>query len=61
MQSAAELIGQTLRPLARRRLRTREPISAETVETMERRLEVHVFLHIGASGHLRREVTVPAI
>jgi integrase len=44
---AADLIRQTLRPLPRRRLRYREPISAETVEAMERRLEMHVFPYIG--------------
>src|SRR6185312_11963686 len=30
-----------------RRSRRREPISAETVDTMERRLELHVFPYIG--------------
>jgi integrase len=44
---AADLIRRTLQPLPRRRLRSREPISAQTVETMERRLEMHVFPYIG--------------
>ena len=42
---AAVLIEKTRAPS--RRVRRREPISAETVETMERRLELHVFPYIG--------------
>jgi integrase len=44
---AAHLIEQTLKRLPHRRPRSREPISSHTVETMERRLEVHVFPYIG--------------
>jgi hypothetical protein len=43
----AGLIQQTLKPLHHRRPRSREPISARTVELMERRLEMHVFPYIG--------------
>ena len=44
---AARLINQALKPPHHRRSRMREPISANTVETMERRLEMHVFPYIG--------------
>ena len=44
---AADLIRQTLRVSNRRRLRSREPISANTVDSMERRLETHVFPYLG--------------
>jgi hypothetical protein len=48
-QAAAHLIRQALRSLRYRRPRSREPISADTVDTMERRLELHVFPYLG--GH----------
>lgn len=44
-RAAADLIEKRRAPS--RRARRREPISAETVETMERRLELHVFPYIG--------------
>lgn len=43
----ADLIQRTQGRLLYRRTRTREPISAGTVELMQRRLEMHVFPHIG--------------
>jgi len=47
--AAADLIQQALKsPHYRyRRARRREPISAETVDTIERRLELHVFPYLG--------------
>jgi len=44
-RAAADLIERARIPS--RRSRRREPISAETVDTMERRLELHVFPYIG--------------
>jgi integrase len=44
---AAELIERALKSPCYRRPRSREPISARTVDTMERRLEMHVFPYIG--------------
>jgi hypothetical protein len=48
--AAAELIQQALKSphYRHRRARRREPISADTVSTIERRLELHVFPYIGA-------------
>jgi hypothetical protein len=48
--AAAELIQLALKSphYRHRRARSREPISADTVDTMERRLELHVFPYIGA-------------
>ena len=45
--AAAQLIQQTLTPSHLHRRRSREPISANTVDTLERRLELHVFPYIG--------------
>ena len=45
--AVVELIQQTLNGQHQRRMRSRVPISANTVELMERRLEMHVFPHIG--------------
>lgn len=47
-RTAAELIQVALKSPRYRRSRSREPISADTVDTMERRLEMHVFPYIGA-------------
>lgn len=46
-RAAADLIQVALKSPHWRRPRTREPISVETVDTMERRLEMHVFPYIG--------------
>lgn len=46
--AAAEVVEQTISPHRRRRPRKREPISAETIDTMNRRLELHVLPYIGA-------------
>ena len=46
--SAAEVVERTISPRRERRARRREPISAETIDTMNRRLEMHVFPYIGA-------------
>jgi integrase len=48
--AAANLIQQALTSSRFRRPRIREPISAETVDTMERRLELHVFPYIGGQA-----------
>lgn len=45
--SLRRLIQQTLTPSHLHRRRSREPISANTVDTLERRLEMHVFPYIG--------------
>jgi hypothetical protein len=52
-RAAAELIELALKSPHARRRRSREPISAGTVDTMERRLEMHVFPYIG-----ERDVTL---
>ena len=46
-RAAAELIALALQSPHARRRRSREPISADTVDTIERRLELHVFPYIG--------------
>ncbi len=46
-RAAADQIQVALKPPHHRRARSREPISASTVDTMERRLEMHVFPYIG--------------
>jgi integrase len=46
--TAAEVVERTISPHRKRRARRREPISAETIDTMNRRLEIHVFPYIGA-------------
>ena len=46
--AAEHLIQKTLTPPRLHRRRSREPISANTVDTLERRLEMHVFPYIGA-------------
>jgi len=46
-RAAAELIALALKSPHARRRRSREPISADTVDTIERRLELHVFPYIG--------------
>jgi hypothetical protein len=45
---AAEVVERTIQPHRTRKPRQREPISADTIDTMERRLDVHVFPYIGA-------------
>jgi integrase len=45
--AAADLIQRALKWPRYRRPRSREPISADTVDTMERRLEMHVFPYLG--------------
>jgi integrase len=47
--AAAEAVERTIQVHRKRRARQREPISADTVDTMKRRLEMHVFPHVGAS------------
>ncbi|MGH8291004.1 MAG: tyrosine-type recombinase/integrase [Steroidobacteraceae bacterium] len=46
--TAAEIVERTISPRRKPRARKREPISAETIDTMNRRLEMHVFPYIGA-------------
>lgn len=46
--AATDAVECTIQPHRRRRARQREPISADTVDTMKRRLELHVFPYIGA-------------
>lgn len=48
--AAAHLIRQALASPRYRRPRSREPISADTVDTMERRLELHVFPYLGGQA-----------
>jgi len=48
--AAAHLIRQALTSPRYRRPRSREPISADTVDTMERRLELHVFPYLGGQA-----------
>jgi integrase len=45
--AAAEVVERTIQPHRRRKARRREPISAVTIDTMERRLNAHVFPYIG--------------
>jgi integrase len=45
--AAAEVIERTIQPHRKRKARRREPISADTIDTMKRRLEMHVFPYIG--------------
>jgi integrase len=44
---ATDVIRQTLGSSRTKRVRSREPVSAETVDTVLRRLELHVFPYIG--------------
>jgi integrase len=46
--AAAEVVERTIQPHRTRRARMREPISADTIDTMMRRLEMHVFPYLGA-------------
>jgi integrase len=46
-QAANEVVHRTIQPHRKRKARRREPISAETIDTMEGRLETHVFPYIG--------------
>ena len=46
-RAATELIQQALKSPRYRRVRNREPISAGTVDAMERSLEMHVFPYLG--------------
>lgn len=46
-EAAAEVVERTIQPGRKRKARRREPISADTIDTMQRRLEAHVFPHIG--------------
>ena len=46
-EAAAEVVERTIAPHRKRKARRREPISAETVNTMQRRLETHVFPYVG--------------
>ncbi len=48
--AAAQLTRQALTSPRYRRPRSREPISADTVDTMERRLELHVFPYLGGQA-----------
>lgn len=45
--AAGEVVERTIQPHRKRKARRREPISADTIDTMQRRLEAHVFPHIG--------------
>lgn len=47
-QAAAEAIESDVAPCHQRRARQREPISAKTIDTMQRRLDMHVFPYIGS-------------
>lgn len=58
-EHAAEVTQRTIQPHRKRKVRQREPISADTIDTMERRLEMHVFPHIGAQDV--REVSAPSL
>lgn len=44
---ADEVSQRTIQPRRKRKVRTRERISAGTIDTMQRRVELHVFPHIG--------------
>ena len=46
-EAADEVVHRTISPQRKRKARRREPISAETIDTMQRRLEAHVFPHVG--------------
>jgi len=46
---AAEVVERTIQPHRKRKARRREPISAETINTMQRRLETHVFPYTGGT------------
>jgi integrase len=46
--AAAEAIEPDVAPYHKRRARQREPISAKTIDTMLRRLDMHVFPYIGS-------------
>ena len=46
-EAADEVVHRTIQPHRKRKARRREPISAETIDTMQRRLEAHVFPLIG--------------
>lgn len=48
-EAADEVVHRTIQPHRQRKARRREPISAETIDTMQRRLEAHVFPYIGAA------------
>lgn len=45
--AAGEVVERTIQPHRKRKARRREPISADTIDTMQRRLETHVFPYIG--------------
>ncbi|MEP7247193.1 MAG: integrase arm-type DNA-binding domain-containing protein [Gammaproteobacteria bacterium] len=47
--AASEVVERTIQPHRKRKARRREPISADTIETMKRRLETHVFPSIGGT------------
>jgi integrase len=47
--AADEVVHRTIQPHRQRKARRREPISAETIDTMQRRLEAHVFPYLGKS------------
>jgi integrase len=48
-QAADEVVHRTIQPHRKRKARRREPISAETIDTMQRRLEAHVFPYVGGT------------
>jgi Arm DNA-binding domain len=47
--AAAEAVEPAIQPQRKQKVRCREPISVETIDTMHRRLETHVFPYIGAT------------
>jgi integrase len=47
--AADEAVHRTIAAHRKRKARRREPISADTIDTMERRLETHVFPYIGGT------------
>lgn len=46
--AASEVVQRTIQPGRKRNKRRREPISADTIDTMERRLTTHVFPYVGS-------------
>jgi hypothetical protein len=48
-QAADEVVHRTIQPHRKRKARRREPISADTIDTMQRRLEAHIFPYVGGT------------